>query len=147
MNTCQLSPLPCSRYRSSDAVLIWVESICPRKYHIIKKNYTKSYLNSKGNMARENHGYWLEKCTEKKHKHFLAGLCRWLLRNTGDQLFWTWQIFLGNLLCWLQNSWSMVIIKIDSMFRNLKSSIMICSSYNLKKEFSSCIEKRSQINS
>lgn len=45
------------------------------------------------------------------------------------------------------NSWSMVIIKIDSMFRNLKSSIMIRSSYNLKKEFSSCIEKRSQINS
>lgn len=34
-----------------------------------------------------------------------------------------------------------------SVFRNPKSSIMIRSSYNLKKEFSSCIEKRSQINS
>lgn len=34
-----------------------------------------------------------------------------------------------------------------SVFRNPKSSIMIRSSYNLKKEFSSCIEKRSQIDS
>lgn len=34
-----------------------------------------------------------------------------------------------------------------SVFRNPKSSITIRSSYNLKKEFSSCIEKRSQSDS